>query len=121
MDDSSEAPSYALLKMTEQNLPKPVQNRKQVPLHHSKPADSREDVSMASPSQSLAIQFETTTGFQVESIFAVKEHLHSHPVLETAGTFSESRPWSSSTSFIVGPTTLVVLNLPTRCTKEMLL
>jgi len=89
------------------------------PPQHPKPLGSCEDMPVALPSQSPAIQIKTNIESQGESIFAVEEHLQPHAALETAGTRCELSP--SAQGDMGGVTTLVIRNIPARYTKVMLL
>jgi len=91
------------------------------PSQHVIPLDSCSDLSVVSPLQDQAVLQKTSADSQGKCSSAVEQHLHPHPALETTGPLLESSLLSSSISSIGGATTLVVRNIPTRYTKEMLL
>jgi len=88
---------------------------------HLRPGCSCEDLSVASPPQNLEVLLRTSVDSQGKCSFDDKEQLHPHSALKTTGALSESSPLPSSSSSMGGVTTLVVRNIPTRYTKEMLL
>jgi len=82
---------------------------------------SCDDLSVASPLQSPAMHTETRTNSQGECSFTAEDRLHPYPARETTGTSFESSPPAPSSSPIGEATTLVVRNIPTRYSKDMLL